>query len=219
MLPISWPLTVPSILIRGRIPMSNRLLWTAILITAAAAQSRADVPGGPRGCVPPDVTKALQGYFDQSRQQSERLQRLYKTMAARSKDELHALLETEDQAQRLMAAYVGGDRGLAWCKEFIAMLADPVDVVRQSARRGLIILSFLALNPDEVSAVDPAGKTRQPSAVVDQSLCAPVDFGPTTGASLSAQRKAIAQWIEWWAETRPVLGRGNGQQRFPSEFE
>jgi hypothetical protein len=199
--------------------MSTRLLWTALLVTAIAGQSRADVPAGPRGCVPPEVTRTLQSYFDQSRQQSERLQRLYKSMAARGKDDLHALLESEDQEQRLMAAYVGGDRGLPWFKEFLAMLTDPVDVVRQSARRGLIILSFLALNPDEVSAVDPAGKTRQPSAVVDQNLCAPVDFGPPSGASLSAQRKAITQWIEWWAESRPVLGRGNGQQRFPSEFD
>jgi len=199
--------------------MSTRLLWTALLVAATAGQSRADVPGGPRGCVPTDVTKALQNYFEQSRQQSERLQRLYKTMSTRGKDDLHASLESEDQEQRLMAAYVAGDRGLPWYKEFMAMLTDPVDVVRQSARRGLIILSFLAMNPDEVSTVDPAGKTRQPSAVVDQNLCAPVDFGPPSGASLSAQRKAIAQWIEWWAETRPVLGRGNGQQRFPTEFD
>jgi hypothetical protein len=97
-------------------------------------------------------------------------------------------------------------------------LNDPVDAVRQAARRGLIILSYLTLNPDEVSVIDSAGRTRPPPPI-EQPLAAPVDFGPLPGASPSAQRRAAGQWTEWWAENRPLTGRSTGQPRFPAEYD
>ena len=136
-------------------------------------------------------------------------------MLRQSEDEVYASLSSEAADQRMMAAYVAGDRGLHWHKDLITLLTDPVDIVRQAARRSLIVESYMALNPDELSVVEAVGKKLPPPA---EPLAQPFDFGPLPGASPSAQKRAVAQWTEWWAEKRPAAGRSMGQSRIPPEF-
>jgi hypothetical protein len=138
-------------------------------------------------------------------------------MMDQKKEDLRAALSSERAEYRFMAAYVAGERRMPWTQDFIQLLTDPTDAVRQSARRGLIILSFLALNPDEASLFEAAGRTTPPASI-EPDVC-PVDFGPPSPATPAAQKKAVAQWIEWFAEKRPLAGRNGGHPRMPSEFE
>src|SRR5262245_29963055 len=138
-------------------------------------------------------------------------------MMEQKKDELRANLTAERPEYRFMAAYVAGERRMPWHHDFIQLLTDPTDAVRQAARRGLIILGFLALNPDEASLWETAGRTTPPASS-EPNVC-PIDFGPATQATAAAQRKAASQWSEWWAEKRPLAGRCAGHPRIPSEFD
>lgn len=138
-------------------------------------------------------------------------------MMEQKKEDLRAALNSERAEYRFMAAYVAGERRMPWQQDFIQLLTDPTDAVRQSARRGLIILSFLALNPDEASLFEAAGKTTPP--VSSEPDVSPVDFGPPSPGTPAAQKKAVAQWTEWFAEKRPLAGRCAGHPRIPSEFD
>ena len=100
-----------------------------------------------------------------------------------------------------MAAYVVGERRLRWPGDLIPLLDDPNDLTRQAARRSLIILSFLELNPEEAARLaNPA--PGQASTPLDQ-LTKPVDFGPAPGANKAARRTAMDKWTEWWAGRGP----------------
>jgi HEAT repeat protein len=107
-------------------------------------------------------------------------------MATLSEEELRRALGSDAIERRFMAAFVVGDRRLPWHADLIPMLTDPSDVVRQSARRGLIIESFLILNPDE-------------ARLPDEKLRKSMDFGPMPGAGKKAQWAAQDKWTEWFA--------------------
>ncbi|HKB05655.1 MAG TPA: hypothetical protein VKD90_25765 [Gemmataceae bacterium] len=104
-----------------------------------------------------------------------------------------------------MAAYVIGERRLPWPKDLIPLLEDPSDEVRQAARRSLVILSFLELNPDEAAliAAPKPGRSPTPLAKLNQ----PVDFGPAAGAGKSVQRSAVTKWTDWWAKREGLSAR------------
>src|SRR5207248_6671158 len=102
----------------------------------------------------------------------------------------------------------------------IALLTDPSPAVRQAARRGLIILSFLALNPDEAALIANP-RTGRPTTPLDR-LKRPVDFGPAPAAGRAAQDRAAQQWTDWWdkqerpkAAAEPRQG-GTGESTLPS---
>jgi Family of unknown function (DUF5691) len=109
-----------------------------------------------------------------------------------SDDDLRRALGSDAIERRFMAAFVVGDRRLPWHADLIPMLTDPSDVVRQSARRGLIIESFLILNPDEAK-------------LPDEKLRKSMDFGPMPGAGKKAQWAAQDKWTEWFARRDPSM--------------
>ena len=100
-----------------------------------------------------------------------------------------------------MAAYVVGERRLRWPSDLIPLLDDPTDLIRQAARRSLIILSFLELNPEEAARLANPAPGQVPTPL-DQ-LNKPVDFGPAPGAVKAARRTAVDKWTEWWAGRDP----------------
>jgi hypothetical protein len=108
-------------------------------------------------------------------------------------------------AKRFMAAYVIGERRLPWPKDLIPLLEDQSDEVRQAARRSLVILSFLELNPDEavlIAAPNPAGPPT-PLSKLDK----PVDFGPAAAAGKAVQKSAVTKWTDWWAKREVTAAR------------
>jgi len=106
-----------------------------------------------------------------------------------SEEELRAALRAPAAELRFVAAHAVGDRRLEWPAELIARLTDGHPAVRQAARRSLLILSFLAVNPDEARAATgtPLGKFKPP-----------VDFGPAPTATQPARQAAAKKWAEWW---------------------
>jgi hypothetical protein len=132
------------------------------------------------------------------RQQQEQWQKLYLATLDLNEDELRAALRSRKASRRFVAAYVVGDRRLMWTKELITRLTDRVPAVRQAARRSLVILSFLALNPEEAALIaspTPSRPLKPLSALVQA-----VDFGPLPQANRKAQKTAAKKWTAWWAE-------------------
>jgi HEAT repeat protein len=113
-------------------------------------------------------------------------------------DELRAALTSADAGRRFVAVYVVGERRLPWPTELIERLTDPSPPVRQAARRSLVILSFLELNPDEslISALPAADNRRAPRP----RFTPPVDFGPSPTANQAGRAAAARKWSEWWAQ-------------------
>jgi HEAT repeat protein len=107
--------------------------------------------------------------------------------------------------KRFMAAYVIGERRLPWPKDLIPLLEDSSDEVRQAARRSLLILSFLELNPDEAALIAAPNPARPPTPLA--KLNKPVDFGPVAGAGKAAQRTAKTKWTDWWARREATAAR------------
>jgi hypothetical protein len=116
-----------------------------------------------------------------------------------SEDELRAALKASVPVKRFAAAYAVGERRLFWQDDLIVLLTDDNDAVRQSARRSLVILSFLKLNPKMASA---GSGSKKPSA---DTLVRPRDFGPLPGATLSSRKKAAENWADWWKEQGKVV--------------
>jgi HEAT repeat protein len=125
-------------------------------------------------------------------------ERLFLTTIDMTESELRAALKHRSVDQRFAAAYVVGERLLEWPQELIPLLEDKSEAVRQGARRSLIILSFLALNPEEARRI----RSPQRNGVVTplSELKKPVDFGPNPGDKALARAVAAKQWREWWAE-------------------
>jgi len=139
----------------------------------------------------------LQGQLQaQAQAQLRDLQRLLLAALDMSEAELRAALKADAPALRFAAAYAVGEKRLPWHKELIAALTDPSPAVRQAARRGLIILSFLALNPEEAALI--ASSRPAPAATPLERLKRPVDFGPAPTAGRAAQTRAAQQWTDWW---------------------
>jgi hypothetical protein len=124
-------------------------------------------------------------------------ERLFRTAFEMSESELRAALKSRSADRRFVATYAVGERLLEWQSELIALLGDSSDGVRLAARRGLVILSFLALNPEEARRIRTPlrqGAVRTPL----NNLNAPVDFGPQPGAARAQRQEAARRWQEWW---------------------
>lgn len=149
-----------------------------------------------------------------------------------SDTELRAALGSPAAELRFTAAYVVGEKGRPWPRDLIPLLQDRTDGVRQSARRSLIILSFLALNPDIAERLRPQrpdsstsspdsgedARTRRgarlfhvdrPPSAAPAATAAPdkpvppVDFGPRRYASIPARAEAAQRWTKWWDDREP----------------
>lgn len=116
-----------------------------------------------------------------------------------------------------MAAYVVGERRLRWPTDLIPLLDDPNDLIRQAARRSLIILSFLELNPEEAARLASPVAGQQPTPLA--KLNKPVDFGPASGATKAARKTAMDKWTEWWASRDPKADAGSALRSVGSDPE
>jgi hypothetical protein len=126
------------------------------------------------------------------------LERLFLTTIEMSETELRAALRSRSDDRRFFAAYVVGERMLEWQSDLIALLEDNNDGVRLAARRALIILSFLALNPEEAAKIRSSHRGQEVRPL--EKLNAPVDFGPRPGAPRPERADAAQRWTQWWAE-------------------
>jgi HEAT repeat protein len=136
-------------------------------------------------------------------------ERLFLKTIEMSEPELRASLKHRASDRRFAAAYVVGERLLGWPEDLIPLLEDNSDAVRQAARRSLIILSFLTLNPEEAQRIR-APQRGVPETPLSQ-LKGAVDFGPQPGAKQAARARAVKQWKEWWADQRPTLNTFAGR--------
>jgi hypothetical protein len=134
------------------------------------------------------------------RQQQQQWQNLYLSTLDLNENELRAALQSPVPERRFVAAHVVGDRRLPWTKELIGLLTDPVPAVRQAARRSLVILSFLALNPTEADLIASPKPTRPVKRLSE--LVKPVDFGPSPSANRKAQAAAAQKWTDWWEDQK-----------------
>lgn len=130
----------------------------------------------------------MQSYILQKQQEKEVTYRTLVSRAYQADEEtLRAALKSKSGAERFAAAYAIGERQLLWYPELIERLTDSNSLVRQAARRSLIILSFLTLQEEQFSS---AGKSSdKPQAV---------DFGPKQDDDKPAQEEAARKWREWW---------------------
>jgi HEAT repeat protein len=127
---------------------------------------------------------------------------LFRAAFEMSESELRAQLKSRSADRRFVAAYVVGERLLEWQSDLIALLTDNSDAVRLAARRALVILSFLAFNPEEarrIRAPQQPGAVRTPL----EKLTPPVDFGPQPKAAKAERVEAARRWEEWWAQRLP----------------
>jgi hypothetical protein len=165
--------------------------------------------------VPRELGRVLQGYLTPAQQQQQQallqqqeaqlqqqqllllqreqelLLKLLREALDMSEDELRAALKSKIANERFVAAYAVGERRLFWQDDLNPLLKDNSDAVRQAARRSLVILSFLLLNPDVAS-----GKSA--NAASGAELTKPRDFGPLPGAKRAAREKAADEWADWW---------------------
>jgi hypothetical protein len=142
--------------------------------------------------VPSELGRVLQI----QREQQRTWQRLFLAALDLNDDELRHNLKSHSAEERFVAAYVIGEKRLPWPEELIPVLTDEAGAARQAARRSLIILSFLALNPEEARLIASHVPYRKPKPL--SQLKPPVDFGPTPTAKKDARALAAAKWREWW---------------------
>lgn len=140
---------------------------------------------------------ALQQLQELQRQYWERL---FLAAVEMSEADLRAALKHQLPDRRFAAAYVVGERLLEWQDDLIPLLRDKSEAVRQGARRSLIILSFLALNPDEARSI--RSRKSDEGATPLSKLNKPVDYGPQPNAKPAALSQAVKQWKEWWADRK-----------------
>lgn len=153
--------------------------------------------------------------------QQQYWERLFLAAVDMSDAELRAALKHRSPDRRFAAAYAVGERLLEWSDDLIPLLEDKSEAVQQSARRSLIILSFLALNPDEAQRIRSHQRSGTDKPL--SKLNKPVDFGPEPGAKPAVRSKAVKQWKAWWAERKQrqlktdQLTSSNGKEKSESE--
>jgi hypothetical protein len=174
--------------------------------------------------VPDELGRVLRDYFQQQQQLERELQRqaelqrqqllaLLRAALDASEDELRAALKSPVAVNRVVAAYAVGERRLPWQDDLIPLLLDNDDAVRQAARRSLVILSFLKLNP-EVASAGP-GKPGPPA----DRLTPARDFGPRPRAPVAGRKKAAEEWAEWWRDQGEVVLKHTPVSRKDAESE
>ena len=139
--------------------------------------------------------------------QRRRWERLFLTTVEMSEPELRAALKHPSTERRFVATYVVGERLLEWQKDLFRLLEDRSEAVRQAARRALVILSFLTLNPQEARRIRSPQRGGPETPLSE--LKPPVDFGPVPGAPPSDRAKAVKEWRGWWASQPPPSEAGS----------
>jgi hypothetical protein len=109
-----------------------------------------------------------------------RWQQLLTATMQLGEDDLRAALHSRFAEVRFTAAYVVGEKGLPWHRDLIPLVQDRTEGVRQSARRGLIILSYLALNPEVAERL--RAQQRVPLASGNTPAAGPAEAGGDEGA-------------------------------------
>jgi hypothetical protein len=107
--------------------------------------------------------------------------------------ELSEVLKSEQAEKRFAAALAIGEKRLPLTEELIGLLTDKNELVRQAARRSLILVSY---------NVDVVKKAKQRGAIAR-----PVDFGPAPNANLAVQKKAILAWQDWVSKNEKQLAK------------
>jgi HEAT repeat protein len=141
-----------------------------------------------------EIQQEIQTELKRREARQKKLQSLLQTALDASEDELRAMLKSPKVDLRFVGAYAVGERRLFWQDDLIPLVKDEFDAVRQSARRSLVILSYLQLNP-ELASTAP-GKL----APAADTQTKPVDFGPLSGAKPPARTKAADAWTDWWSD-------------------
>jgi HEAT repeat protein len=134
--------------------------------------------------------------------QRRRWERLFLTTVEMSEPELRAALKHPSAERRFAATYVVGERLLEWQKDLFRLLEDKSEAVRQAARRALVILSFLTLNPQEARRIRSPQRGGPETPL--SGLKPPVDFGPLPGAPQKDRARAVKEWRGWWASQAPA---------------
>jgi hypothetical protein len=194
-------------------------LAAGLIAVTVTSPSPGDSTPSLKGYLSPDLNRAFQGIIqpgsvppsdpqEDSQQAQFRTyilqkqlekQQTYQTLLTRAyqADEvtLRAALRSKSGAERFAASYIVGERLLPWQDELIDQLTDPSDIVRQAARRSLVMLSFFTLRGERATpgADNPAGEkgTEKPSVV---------DFGPKAHSDKPAREEAAKKWRTWWTE-------------------
>lgn len=143
--------------------------------------------------MPDELGRVLQ----QARAEQHAWQQLFLATLQLSDDELRQALQSPRAEQRFAAALLVGEKRLPWQRELNPLLQDRSLAVRQAARRSLVVLSFLALNPAEAALLAAPVRTRPPTPLT--RLKRPVDFGPAPAATAAGQWLAAEKWAAWWA--------------------
>jgi len=105
-------------------------------------------------------------------------------------DTLRAALTSKSSTERLAATYVVGERQLPWTADLIARITDSNPLVRQAARRSLVILSYFTIQAEKVDGSSTGDKSAGKPAIVD--------FGPNLADGKTARQKAAKNWQDWW---------------------
>jgi hypothetical protein len=106
-----------------------------------------------------------QAFLQQAALEEQRhWQRLLLRTLQMGESELRTALASPVAEVRFAAAYVVGEKGLPWHRDLLPLLEDRTEGVRQAARRGLIILAFLALNPGLAERLNASRPTPAPGA-------------------------------------------------------
>jgi hypothetical protein len=114
-----------------------------------------------------------------------RWQQLFAATMQLGEDDLRAALHSPVAEIRFTAAYVVGEKGLPWHRDLIPLLQDRTDGVRQAARRGLVILSFLALNPEVAQRL----RSQRPGTTAGGGTPSPAPAGADEGEGGRALRR------------------------------
>jgi hypothetical protein len=120
------------------------------------------------------------------------LESLIKQVSNKSESEIKDLLKSPKPEMRFAAAVVVGDKGLHLADPLVEMLNDSDILVRQAARRSLVVLSYY---------VD-AGKKAKLRNVKPQA----VDYGPKTTTKWVV-KDSQKKWQDWVDKNRTALGK------------
>jgi hypothetical protein len=133
----------------------------------------------------------MQQQLTQAAFQQKQLEANIRTMSGKDDATLREALQDDSPAVRFAAAYAVGEKRLPYTKELIQLLSDKTPMVRQAARRSLVLLSY------EVDVVKKSNaKGVRPKAV---------DFGPMPASSASSAKAAAKKWQSWMEQNQNYL--------------
>jgi hypothetical protein len=132
--------------------------------------------------LPPELGQALLA--------QRQLLRLIESTAKKSEIDVKTALTSDRADERFAAAVVVGEKGMHLANELIELVSDNDVLVRQAARRSLVVLSYY------VDAAKKTNQTTKPQAV---------DYGPKPTAGKYAIKDSAKKWKEWVAKNDASL--------------